>query len=105
MVLFVCADALVATVVRYFTEQKIRGDQNQKLYADLRGNMVEPALDQLIGSVRVFDLFWARDELITGQSEKMNQLVVAPSTNDRYLRLDWKTFLDNIYNELRAVRD
>lgn len=60
------------------------------------GNMLELATEQLIGSVRISVQHSAREEMISGQFEEINDLLDFSWTSERYLFRDGTRFWNSL---------
>lgn len=47
------------------------------MYGDTREDMLEPAMNQLVGKARVFLQLWVRDEVLPGRGREITDLVEA----------------------------
>lgn len=98
-------DAWVATMVRGLPEWKMNGDQQQKLYTDTPGMMLELAKACLTGTMRVFVQYWAAGEEASAAGGEVTHVVEVPSTMEKYLCMGCRRFEQYLSNELGAVRD
>lgn len=67
--------------------------------------MLEPATEQLIENVRVYEQHWMRDEVISGESGEMNCLGEVWLNNERYLHVEWRKLQEYIFAEIEVVYD
>lgn len=80
----------VAAVGRCSTERETHEGQEQKLYANTQGNLLELAMEQLNGNVRVFLNHRAGDEARSGRGVEMKHLVEVSASTEGHMCVDRK---------------
>lgn len=70
------------------------------MYTDTQGEMLELAVKGLIASVREFVQHWVGEKGISGEGREMTQLLKAPSTSERYLRVSRTRLAEYIFDDI-----
>lgn len=81
-------EACVTTAVRCLTKQVTQGDQRQMFCENTHREMLELAMQQLIGIVGLFRQHRAGNEVILEEDEQTTHLEQIPSTCERHPRAD-----------------
>lgn len=77
-------DEWVAAVVRCLPEWETRSCQREKVYADIRGDMLELAMAQRTMKVRVFVQYWVGRDAASGTGGEVTQVVKIQSTLNKF---------------------